>query len=175
MKKNKNSKWAAALVIVLLLSLCLVVPAQAFQAMSADTLVIESGEVIDDDLYAVAASFTLRGVIKGDLVVLGSEITIASGGVVEGDIIAAGQNIVIKGTVIDDLRTVAAAITIETGAEIGDDLVAASYSLETEPESSIGGDLAFAGGQSLLAGEPVDPRIMRKSTAAILTEAMAGK
>ena len=29
--------------------------------------------------------------------------------------------------------------------------------------------------QSLLAGEEVDPRIMRKSTAAILTEAMAGK
>jgi len=29
--------------------------------------------------------------------------------------------------------------------------------------------------QSLLAGEPVDPRIMRKSTAQILTEAMAGK
>ncbi len=137
------------IVVAATLLLTLLAPASfAFEARGGDTVVIPAGEVVDDDLYVGAGTFTLDGEITGDLVVVGGTITI--NGKVGGDLMAAGQSVIITGNVADDARLAGAAITL--AGQVADDLVGAGWSLETKPGSSVGGDLVFAGQQALLAG-----------------------
>ena len=122
-----------------------------FEGRSGETVVIGAGEVIEDDLYVGANTFTLDGTIKGDLVVFGSIIEI--NGTVEGDLIAAGQTVVVRGTVKDDARIAGMALTLDSDAQVGDDVVAAGMSIEGKKGSSVGGDFFCAGYQALLAGD----------------------
>lgn len=137
---------------ILVLTLGLAVPVNAFEFKGGDVVVIDSGEVIDDDLYVTAATIEVHGTIKGDLIAMGSNIIISTEGVVEGDIITGGQSVVINGKVMDDARIAGAVLTVGDKGQVGDDIVAAGYSLETKPGSKIGGDLLFAGAQALLEG-----------------------
>ncbi|MCO6452506.1 MAG: polymer-forming cytoskeletal protein [Caldilineales bacterium] len=146
----KVRRISLAFVGVILAALLVSMPSMALEMRSGDEVVIDSSEVIDDDLYVGANIITVNGTIKGDLVAAGATITI--NGVVEGDLLASGQHIVISGDIGDDARVAAAAITLKSSGAIGDDLVAAGYSLETEPGSEIDGSLLFTGGQALLAG-----------------------
>jgi cytoskeletal protein CcmA (bactofilin family) len=123
----------------------------AFEGRGGDTVVIGAGEVIEDDLYVGANTFTLDGTIKGDLIVFGSTIEI--NGTVEGDLIAAGQTVVVKGTVADDVRIAGMALTLDSDAQVGDDVVAAGFSIEGKKGSSVDGDFFCAGYQALLAGD----------------------
>ena len=85
----------SALVLLTLMTMVFASPAQAFDGRSGEKIVIEPGEIIDDDLYVTANEFTFEGTVKGDLVVFGT--TILVNGTVEGDLIAAGQSVVING------------------------------------------------------------------------------
>ncbi len=123
--------------------------AWAFDGRSGNVVTIDTDQVIDDDLYVAARTFTLNGTVKGDLVVVGSTIEI--NGTVEGDLIAAGQSVVVNGTVKDDARIAGYALTV--GGQVMDDLLAAGFSLEDKPESKVGGDLVFVGYQARLAGD----------------------
>lgn len=137
------------IVVVAALLFILVGPAAfAFEARGGDNVVIPAGEVVDDDLYVAAGTFTLDGEVTGDLVVGGGTITI--NGKVGGDLMAAGQSVIIAGNVADDARLGGAAITLI--GQVADDLVGAGWSLETRTGSSVGGALVFAGQQALLAG-----------------------
>lgn len=151
MKTSKPLKRASLIVIAILLITTLATPVLAFESRGGDNVVIAAGEVIEDDLYVMAGTFILDGTIKGDLVVFGATITI--NGTVEEDLLAAGQSIIINGVVEDDARIGGSTITLSSGATIGDDLVAGAYSLETKPDSSIEGDVAFGGFQAQLAGD----------------------
>lgn len=133
-----------------LFSLSFATPAMAFDGRGGDVIVIESDEVVDDDLYVGANEFTLEGTVKGDLVVFGNFITI--NGTVEGDLIAAGNTVVVNGTVQDDARIAGAALQLGDEAVVGGDLVAAGASLETREGSKVGNDVVYAGAQGLLAG-----------------------
>lgn len=149
-KLGKRGQRLLAITGLVLLAIFLAVPtAWAFEGRGGDVIVIEAGEVIDDDLYVGAGEFTLDGTIKGDLVVAGGTIEI--NGTVEGDLIAAGQSVVVNGTVEDDARI--AGYALRVGGEVTDDLIAAGFSLEHESGSNVGGDLLFAGYQALLAGD----------------------
>ena len=121
----------------------------ALESKSGDVVVIDTDQVIDDDLYVAARSFTLNGTVKGDLVVAATTIEI--NGTVEGDLTAAGQSVVVNGTVQDDARIAGYALTI--GGQVTNDLIAAGFSLEHKRESKVGGDLVYFGYQSLLAGD----------------------
>ncbi len=147
----RTPKVLTGLALVALLTLTIVTPARAFEARTGEDVVIAAGEVIEDDLYVSAATFTLDGTVKGDLAVAAQTITI--NGTVEGDLMAAGQAVIINGTVMDDVRISGATLFVGEGASIGDDLLSAGYSLETRSGSAVGGSLAFAGGQALLAGD----------------------
>ena len=147
---NGKARWIGIMALaIMLLALAAGAPVNALDMRGGDEIVIESDEVIDDDLYLAARIITVNGTINGDLVAAGSTVTI--NGVVRGDLIAAGQSIVISGDLQDDARLTAAIITLKSSATIGDDLVAAGYSLETEPGSDVGGSMLFFGGQALLA------------------------
>lgn len=133
-------------------ALSFAVPVGAFEFKGGDVIVVESGEVIEDDLYVGAATVEINGTIKGDLIAFGSNITIGSDGIIEEDLIAAGQSVVINGKVKDDARIAGAVLTLGDKGKVGDDLVGTGYSLETKPASQIGGDLLFMGTQALLGG-----------------------
>jgi len=148
---KRTSKVLIGLALIALLALTIVTPAYAFEPRTGEDVVIAAGEVIEDDLYVSAATFTLDGTVKGDLVVAAQTITI--NGTIEGDLMAAGQAVIINGAVMDDVRIAGATLFVGEGASIGDDLLAAGYSLETRSGSQVGGSLGFAGGQALLAGD----------------------
>ena len=151
MKSRKVLARASVLILAIILIASVAMPALAFESRGGDNVVVAADEVIDDDLYVGAGSFTLNGTVTGDLVVFGGTITI--NGVVEGDLLAAGQAVIIDGAVKDDVRASGAAITVSSGATVGDDLVVGAYSLEIAQGGQVGGDLVYGGFQALLAGD----------------------
>jgi len=147
--KIKRLPWYFVIGVIFL---SLASPVQAFEPREGDRIVINEGEVIEDDLYVTARVFILNGTIKGDLLAAGSAIVVGSTGVVEGDLIAGGQGVTIDGTVEDDVRMAGAVLSIGDKAIVGGDVVAAGYSLETKKGSTIEGDLVFYGAQASLSG-----------------------
>ena len=148
---NYTYKFTAVLVLTTLMVLALVTPVSAFDGRSGDRVVIPADEVVDDDLYVSAAEFVLDGTVNGDVFVVGRSITI--NGTVDGDLVAAGQTVVVNGEVTGASRIAGAVLLAAEGASIGGDVLGTGYSLEVQPESTIGQDVLFAGGQILLAGE----------------------
>jgi cytoskeletal protein CcmA (bactofilin family) len=151
MKQKRFRKWVGLIGLICLILFTLTSTALAFESRSGDTIVIGAGEVIEDDLYVGAGTFTLDGTVKGDLIVGGNTIEI--NGTVEGDLLAAGQTVVVRGTVTDDVRIAGQALTLGDDAQVGDDVLAAGFSIEAEKGSSVGGDFFYGGYQALLAGD----------------------
>jgi cytoskeletal protein CcmA (bactofilin family) len=144
-------KFFSIFALIALLALAFATPAQAFDGRSGDNVEIKAGEVVEDDVYVTANTFTLEGTVKGDLIVFGTTIII--NGTVDGDLIAAGKSVTINGTVTDDARIAGAALKIGKTAIIGGDVVAGSASLETEDGSTIEGELIVGAAQTLLDGK----------------------
>jgi cytoskeletal protein CcmA (bactofilin family) len=141
----------AAIGLLLAISLAVAGPARAQEGTGGEVVIIERGQVVEDDLYVGANQFVLRGTINGDLYVVGGTITIEPSGVVEGDLGAAGQSIVVNGQVNGDARLAGAALRL--GGQVSEDLIVAGYSLETLEGSSVGDNLTFFGSQAILAGD----------------------
>jgi cytoskeletal protein CcmA (bactofilin family) len=168
MKRKRFWKWTGLIGLLCLVLFTLVPAALAFEIREGDNIVIGADEVIEDDLYVGAETFTLNGTIKGDLLVAGSTIkingtveddliavggTIEINGTVEGDLIAAGQSVVVSGTVMDDARIAGQVLTLDSGAQVGDEVLAAGLSIEGKKGSSVGGGFIYGGYQALLAGD----------------------
>ncbi len=142
-----NSLLSTAVVLLLLLTSF--GPSNA-EVRQGDEVSIAKDEVIDDDVYVFAQKVTVDGTIKGDLIVFAQQINI--NGSVDGDLIAAAQQVLINGKVSDDARIACQVLTLQDGTDISDDLIAAGYSLECTKGSRIGGEVKFAGYQSIFAG-----------------------
>src|ERR1051326_1801272 len=125
-------KMICMFALVALLSLILTSPAYAFDGRSGDKIVINSNEVINDDLYVTAREFVLDGTVNGDLITMGQTITI--NGKVDGDVIAAGQTIVVNGAVTGAIRMAGSVLQVSEKAKIGRDIISAGYSLEARSE-----------------------------------------
>jgi cytoskeletal protein CcmA (bactofilin family) len=152
-KKSRTILILLSTVTLSIFALSFALPVKAFEFKGGDIVVVESGEVIEDDLYVGAATVEINGTIKGDLIAFGSNIIIGAEGIIEEDLIAAGQSVIVNGEVKDDARLAGAILSLGENAKVGDDLVGAGYSLETKPSSLVGGDLLFMGAQSLLTGD----------------------
>jgi len=146
-----SRKLLSAFSLFALLALTVVTPAYAFEGRSGNDVVIQQNEVINDDLYVSAQTFTLNGTVKGDVVV-GAQ-TVIINGTVDGDVIAAAQTVVINGTVSDNVRIAGAALQIGNKAQVGSDVIAAGGSLEIQQGSQIGRDVVVGSGQVLMAGD----------------------
>jgi cytoskeletal protein CcmA (bactofilin family) len=144
-------KFLSIFALGALASLSFASPALAFDGRSGDRVVIESDEVINDDLYVTAREFILDGTVNGDLIAMGQIITV--NGTVEGDVMAAGQTIIVNGTVTGAIRIGGSVLLVNENASIGGDILGAGSSLEIKEGSGIGQDVVFAGGQILLAGD----------------------
>lgn len=123
----------------------------AAEFRAEDQSVVESDEIVEDDLYIFGDEVTINGEVKGDVIAFGRLIKM--NGLVGGDFIAAGQAVVISGKVDDDVRMAGQVLKIDKEAVIIDDLIAAGLSLEFVEASSIDGDLVFAGYQALVGGD----------------------
>ena len=148
---NHIRKFLSVFVLVTLLALTMITPAYAFDGRGGDKVVIQTAEVVNDDLYVGAQEFVLDGTVNGDLIVFAQIVTI--NGKVDGDLMAAAQTVVVNGEVTGAIRMAGSVLQVGEKASIGRDLVAAGYSMEGKQGSTIGRDLVFAGGQILLAGD----------------------
>ncbi|MGZ9226347.1 MAG: bactofilin family protein [Anaerolineales bacterium] len=148
---NRTRKLFSIFALLTLFSLIFATPAGAFDGRSGEKIIIESDEVIDDDLYVTAREFVLDGTVNGDLIALGQLITI--NGTVDGDVMAAGQTIVVNGTITGAIRMAGSVLLLDEKASVEGDIIGAGYSLEVQEGSVIGQDIVFAGAQILLAGD----------------------
>ena len=126
-------------------------PATAIEFRGGQHVVVDTDEVILDDLYVTGETVTVNGRVEGDMIASGQQVWV--NGEVTGDLMAAAQVVVVNGRVGDDVRMAGMALQLGDTASVGDDIVAAGFSLETAPGSRTLGSLFYAGFQTLLAGE----------------------
>ena len=148
---SKINKFLSMLVLVVLLTLTFATPAFAFDGRSGDKVTINTGDVINDDLYVGANELVMNGTVNGDVLAGGQMITI--NGTVNGDVMAAGQTVVINGTVTGSVRAAGAVLFIGEKAKVGGDIVCGGYSVEVRKGSIISRDAVFGAGQVLLGGD----------------------
>lgn len=148
---SRTYKFFSMFTLLILLTLTFAAPAHAFDGRSGDQVVINAGDVINDDLYVGANQLVMDGTVNGDVLAGGQMITI--NGTVNGDVMAAGQTVIINGTVTGSVRASGAALFFGEKAKVGGDIVGAGYSLEVRKGSVISRDVLFGGGQILLAGD----------------------
>lgn len=135
--KKLLSFVAMAVIVVLTLS----VPAYAL-VKSNDTVIIRSGEVINDDLFVGGKEVIIEGTVNGDVYVGAERLSVR--GTVNGDVIAGAQTVEITGSIRDDLQVGANTVSL-IGAKIGDSVVVAGNDLSIDRDSSIDGGLIFGG------------------------------
>ncbi len=148
---SRTSKMLSAALLLMLLTLAVATPAYAFDGRGGDKVIIPSGQIVNDDLYAGANEFVLDGTVNGDTVAFGQIVTV--NGTVNGDLITAAQTVVVNGTVTGNIRMAGSVLFVGEKAKIGTDLVAAGYSLEVRKGATIGRDVVFATAQTLLASD----------------------
>ena len=146
---SKGSRLLGAVLLILLLSLSVATPAYAFDGRGGDKVTLQTGQVVNDDLYVAANEFVLDGTVNGDAVAFAQIVTV--NGTVKGDLITAAQTVVVNGTVTGNIRMAGQVLFVGEKARIGGDVLGAGYSLEIRQGSTIGRDAVFATGQTLLA------------------------
>jgi cytoskeletal protein CcmA (bactofilin family) len=138
----------AVLFLVVLATVWLAVPAAAAEFRGLESVTIESGEVVDDDLYVAGNTITIDGTINGDLWVAGGTLTI--NGRVNGDVVATVATLNIDGEVARSVRVAAGEVNID--GYIYGDLLFGGGDLNISGTATIGGDLLFAGGDVSVNG-----------------------
>jgi len=145
------NKLFSVLTLFILLTITIVSPAYAFDGRSGDKIVIQAGDVVNDDLYIGSNEFVLDGTVNGDLVAVAQTVTV--NGTVNGDLMTAAQTVVVNGTVTGDIRMAGSVLFVGEKARIGGDILGAGYSLEVRKGSTVGRDVVYAGGQILLGAD----------------------
>jgi hypothetical protein len=116
-------------------------PASAADLRNGDTVIIASGDEVNDDLYIVANRITINGTVNGDVLCVGDTINV--NGKINGSVIALGSTVRIDGEVTHALRIAGA--NIDIGGNIGSDVVVAGDSIDLAEAAKVGRDLVFAG------------------------------
>lgn len=138
----------AALLLAVLATVLVAVPALAAEVRSGGDVTIASGEVIDGDLYLAGNHITVDGTINGELWAAGGTITI--NGMINGSLVAIGQTVNINGEVAQTVR--AASATVSVSGNIGGDLLAFAGEVSVASVAEIGGDLILGAGSAYING-----------------------
>lgn len=113
---------------------------------------LPKGTIVKDNLYMIAESPVIMGVVDGDLVVFGGNVIIT--GTIRGDALVFGANVILTGDIVGDFRVFAANLTVsgrvggevmmtgglvnvEQGAQITKDLVLGVGSFSVNPKANI--------------------------------------
>lgn len=148
MRSRSRRAWVVLLVGTALLTLAPALPAAA-ERIQSDFVLIRSGDVVGEDLYAAGNDITIEGRIEGDLVASAwGEIRIS--GEVTGDVLVSAGSVVIAGTVGESVRAVAGRLVIE--GEVGGDVSAVTRRLDVFADAAIGRDLVAWAWDTEMAG-----------------------
>jgi hypothetical protein len=128
--------------IVMLVMVFAAVPASAAELRGEDTVIVASGDVIDDDLYVASDRTIINGTINGDVLAAGDTITV--NGKINGSIIAVGSTINSDGEVTHTVRVAGGNVNIS--GNVGGDLVVAGGQVDIASTAIIGRDLVFGAG-----------------------------
>jgi len=124
--------------------------ASAAEVRQGNTIVVASGETINDDLYAFGGTLDVQGTVNGDVIFFGGTSTI--GGVITGDLLVAGGTTTINGDVRGNVRATGG--TTNVAGRVGGDLVLAGGTLNVAPGASLGRDVLAAVGSASI-GAPI--------------------
>ncbi|GAP41021.1 bactofilin family protein [Flexilinea flocculi] len=167
MEMNKRFHLFSIILCVFVLMTVLFIPVQAAE-FDQDGL-LESDEVIDDDLFiggdtvdisgeingnllSSGNTVTLNGKVNGNAIIVGNTIHIAETAVIDGNLFVGCAVLIIDGQVTGSVFTGGASLSLDKTAEIGRNVFYGGYSLEAAEGSQIGKDL-FAGiYQAMLKG-----------------------
>jgi hypothetical protein len=154
MKRNIYRIFSGLLLAVILILLG-AMPALAFDGRTGETVTIDKGEVVDDDLYIAGGDLVINGTVEGDVFAGGRSITV--NGDIKGAATIAGQYITINGSVRDSVRLAGQNITII--GDIGGDAVIFGQTVLIQSGSTVGGDLVL-GASMVNVNGAVEGRIM---------------
>lgn len=149
--KRWGSIAAIGFVLLSLFAFGLVQSAHAAEIREGEEVIVEAGEVIEDDLIISATRIEVNGTVQGDLIASGQEIIV--NGTVEGSLLFGGQLLELNGDVEGSVYGGGYALTIGPEANVGRNAYFGGFSLVAESGSVIARDLYAGDYQTLLRGE----------------------
>ena len=132
--------------------------AAAIDLRSGARVVVDAGEVVDDDLYVIATTAEIDGTIHGDLVVICTG-PVSIRGHIAGNVAVAGTDVTVRAQIDRALRVIAWRLHLEGAAE--GDLVAVAGAVETAAGSRIGRDVFVVAADARIEGEVTGDVILR--------------
>ncbi len=139
-----------ALAVLLFMGLA-IVPARAVEFRNGDLVVIEAGEVIDDDLFIAAQRVVVNGTVNGDLWISTSDAQVD--GTVDGSVFFAGRALRLGGNVTGSVYSAGATVTMGPAARVARNVYFAGFALRVEAGAVVGRDVLAAGNQALVEGD----------------------
>lgn len=141
-KKMKSFLYKRFLHLVVLLMVFLFSMNTGFAliARSSETVIIESEEMIDENLYVVGDTIIIDGTVNGSLTAIARTIIIR--GRVDGTVLAIARTMTISGDVGQSLKAAAQKTILE--GDVGGDLLLAGGRLTMSPKAEVRGDFLFA-------------------------------
>lgn len=134
------------IIVMVLFVVPLGISAATFE-ISENSYVIDSRNLLKDDLYVVARSITISAAIEGDALLVGNDISIKSD--VSGDVAILGGSTFIN-NVSDDVRIIAGEVVMD--GSVGDDVMLMGGDIYLTPNTEIGGSVYIKGGSVTLNG-----------------------
>jgi cytoskeletal protein CcmA (bactofilin family) len=124
--------------------------ASARQILQADQCMVPTDESIKGNLFVTCRTLTIEGTVEGD--VIGAAATSSIMGTIEGSIYLLGGQLDVFGTIAGDLHFAGPVLHIHSGANLlyGDVF---SFTLSTESEETIAGNVVAAGYELVLEGD----------------------
>jgi cytoskeletal protein CcmA (bactofilin family) len=147
--KSKQALSFCLLTVVLGSGLALPQEASAIEHRRG-SVVIPSGEIVNDTLLFTGESIVVDGIVTGDLVVFSKRVVVT--GKVNGNLIAFAESLSISGEVSG--TTINAGKSVElTDANLGGDFWGAGESIQISRETRIVGNAVLAADQASVQGE----------------------
>lgn len=142
---RSSHPWSLAggLLPLVLLGLLLPTRALAAEFRQGDVVTIAPGEVIEEDLYAMAGSVLIQGTVRGDVIAAARTVDIS--GNVEGDVLAMAGDVRLSGQVTGSVRAAAGTLMVE--GQVGEDAVLAGGQVQLAPGAQVQRDVLLATGE----------------------------
>jgi hypothetical protein len=114
---------------------------------TSNRIIVPSGDVVVEDLYAVGGRTIIEGTVEGDVFVISGELTIT--GTVTGDVVGmVGGRARISGSVEGSVRL--AAVDLEVTGRVADDV--AIVTLDGDVAADVGRDVLVIAGRASVGG-----------------------
>jgi len=124
------------------------IQAWGFVTRKGESIIINSDEIINEDLYLAGKSIIVEGTVNGDLWAAGESVVI--NGNVRDNISVAGEEISMFGTTGKSFKALGKNIRI--GGKVSGDLLLWGEKLEIKQEADIGGDFLIGAKSAQISG-----------------------